>query len=112
MKTGISAAFGALMLLLGLFSTAANADIKAGQKAYLKSCKKCHGNGTKGAAMKTQQEWKEAFADDAKLFKAWHKDDKRAMEYIDSSKFERSAPDLKDFLYHYGSDSGNVPSCG
>ena len=63
-------------LALGLLSTAASADIKKGQKAYLKNCKKCHGNGTKGAAMKTQDEWEEAFEDDSAMMKEWHKGDK------------------------------------
>ena len=104
------AIFSAL-IALGLLSTAANADIKKGQKVYLKKCKTCHGNGTKGAAMKTQKEWAAAFENYAKIFRDWHKDDKKAMKYIDSSKFKKDAPNLKDFLYEYGSDSGNVPSC-
>lgn len=100
------------LILLGLFSSSANADVRKGQKAYLKECKKCHGNGTKGAAMKTQGEWEDAFANDAAVFKAWHKNDEKAMKFINSKKFEKLAPHLKDFLYEYGSDSGNVPSCG
>jgi len=102
----------AAFVALGLISTAANADIKKGQKAYLKNCKKCHGNGTKGAAMKKQSEWTAAFEKDAKIFKEWHKDDPKAMKFINSKKFEKLAPHLKDFLYEYGSDSGNIPSCG
>jgi len=101
----------ASLVALGMFSTAANADIKKGQKAYLKQCKKCHGNGTKGAAMKTQDEWEEAFEDNGALFKEWHKGT-NGEAYANGSKFEKSAADLKDFLYEYGSDSGNVPSCG
>jgi hypothetical protein len=75
-------------------------------------CKRCHGNGTKGAAMKTQSEWEEAFENDAKLFTEWHKDTPKAMKLIESKKFKKLAPHLKDFLHYYGSDSGNVPSCG
>jgi hypothetical protein len=89
----------------------ASADIKKGQKAYLKQCKKCHGNGTKGAAMKTQDEWEEAFEFDAEIFKEWHKGTK-AEKYVNGKRFKKYAPHLKDFLYEYGSDSGNVPSCG
>jgi cytochrome c5 len=101
----------ASLVALGMFSTAANADIKKGQKAYLKECKKCHGNGTKGAAMKTQDEWAAAFADNGAVFKTWHKGTK-GEAYAEGKKFQKSAPDLKDFLFEYGSDSGNVPSCG
>jgi len=87
------------------------ADVKKGQKAYLKTCKKCHGNGTKGAAMKSQDEWEEAFEDNAAIFKEWHKGSK-AEKFVNGAKFEKLSSDLKDFLYEYGNDSGNVPSCG
>lgn len=35
----------------------ASTDIKKGQRSYLKKCKRCHGNGTKAASMKTQEAW-------------------------------------------------------
>lgn len=110
MKKSSSIALGALMVTCVL-TTGANASVKTGQKAYMKTCKKCHGNGTKGAAMKTQAEWNKAFEDNAKLFREWHKNDPKAMKFIDSKKFEKYAPHLKDFLYEYGSDSGNIPAC-
>ena len=100
------------------FMTTAQADIKKGQKAYLKNCKKCHGNGTKGASMKSQEEWTELFEDDAALFIEKHeeitdpKQAKKAKKYVNSKKFKKAAPHLKDFLFEYGNDSGNVPSCG
>jgi cytochrome c5 len=110
MKKSTSVLFSTLVLM-GMFSASASADIKKGQKAYLKQCKKCHGNGTKGAAMKTQEEWEEAFEDDAALFKEWHKGTD-GEKYANGKKFGKYAQDLKDFLYEYASDSGNVPSCG
>lgn len=91
--------------------SSAQADIKKGQKAYLKQCKKCHGNGTKGSAMQTQDGWTAAFENDAEVFKKWHAGTK-GEKYTNSKKFKRSAPHLKDFLFQYASDSGNVPSCG
>lgn len=88
------------------------AEIKKGQKIYLKKCKRCHGNGTKGAAMMTQSEWEEAFQEDAILFIEWHEGTK-VEKFVSGKKFiKKYAPHLKDFLYEYGSDSGNVPSCG
>ncbi len=102
----------ASVVALGMFVSSANADIKKGQKAYLKQCKKCHGNGTKGAAMKTQDEWTAAFSNNNAGFVAWHKDDKISAKYIEGKKFKKYAPHLKDFLREYASDSGNVPSCG
>ena len=102
----------ASLVALGMFATSAQADIKKGQKAYLKQCKKCHGNGTKGAAMKTQIEWEKAFSNDNAGFVAWHKGDAKATKYVEGKKFKKYAPHLKDFLFEYASDSGNVPSCG
>jgi len=99
------------LLLSSTFTSTLSADIKKGQKAYLKQCKKCHGNGTKGAAMKTQDEWEAAFTDDNAGFKVWHKGSK-GEKYANAKKFKKYAPHLKDFLYEYASDSGNVPSCG
>jgi cytochrome c2 len=103
----------AAFLAMGILSTSAMADgdAKKGQKLYLKKCKKCHGNGTKGAAMKTQDEWSELFDDGAAGIIAAHKGDK-SEAFFKGDKFQKLAPDLKAFLYEYGSDSGNVPSCG
>jgi len=71
----------ASVVALGMFASTANADIKKGQKSYLKQCKKCHGNGTKGAAMKTQGEWADAFANDNAGFVAWHKGTRRKIRW-------------------------------
>lgn len=101
----------AVIVALGLMSTSASADIKKGQKGYLKKCKKCHGNGTKGAAMQTQAGWEELFANDAALIIEKHKGTK-AEKFFNGKKFKKLAPHFKDFLFQYGSDSGNVPSCG
>jgi len=99
------------VLALAAFATHASADIKKGQKAYLKTCKKCHGNGTKGASMQTQEEWEELFADDNELITEKHAGTK-GEKFFGGKKFKKKASHLKDFLFHYGSDSGNVPSCG
>ncbi len=111
MKKGTSLFLGAVVAL-GMLSTTASAEVKKGQKAYLKQCKKCHGTGTKGAAMQTQAGWTKAFADDGKVFKEWHAGEKKGNKYAQSKKFKKSAPHLKDFLFEYANDSGNVPSCG
>jgi hypothetical protein len=101
------------LVALGMLSTAANAagKIKKGQKGYLKTCKKCHGNGTKGAAMKSQDEWNDLFADGGAKIKALHKGDK-SEKFFNGKKFKKLAPHLNAFLYEYANDSGNVPSCG
>ena len=102
----------AVIVALGLMSTTASATIKKGQKGYLKTCKKCHGNGTKGASMKTQDEWTALFENDAAMIVEKHAGDKKAKKFFGSKKFKKLAPHLKDFLWQYGADSGNVPSCG
>ncbi len=98
------------LLIITLAALSAQADIHKGKKAYLKQCKKCHGNGGKGAAMKTQAEWTAAFENDAQGFKAWHKGT-RGEKYVHGKKFKKYSGHLKDFLFEYGSDSGNIPTC-
>jgi len=102
------------LFAVSALTTFASASIKKGQKYYLKDCKKCHGNGTKGAAMLDQDEWADMFVDGAEEIKATHEDseNKKAIKYFNSKKFRKHSPHLKDFLYEYGADSGNVPACG
>lgn len=113
LKKSVSIALASIFAISTLTSTV-SADVKKGQKYYLKDCKKCHGNGTKGAAMLDQDEWEEMFANENEEMIATHEDseDKKAIKYINSKKFKKHAPHLKDFLYEYGADSGNVPACG
>ena len=97
----------ALASLLGLMllSTTAMADVKKGQKIYLKNLKaSCGFSGAKFAHKHTQDEWEtfnEAgkFADEVKRLcpKATIKS-----KYI---------PHVYDFVYEYAKDSGKVPSC-
>jgi len=107
-KKSILLAVGACFLM----TTSLSADIKKGQKGYLKTCKKCHGNGTKGAAMNTQAGWTELFADNGALIISKHASIKKAKKTFKGKRFKKVRPHLKDFLFEYASDSGNVPSCG
>jgi len=107
-KKGFVALAASLVMALG--ATHAMADTQKGQKFYLKTCKQCHGTGTKGAAMHTQAEWDEVFANDGEKFIKGH-------EGVDGAErmlkfFPKIKDDLYDFLHFYGKDSGNVPSCG
>lgn len=100
------------MVTLAALSTTASADnVLKGQNAYLKNCKECHGNGTKGSAMNTQAGWEKLFDNDGAEIIKKHKG-KDGEDLFNSAKFQKLAPYLKEFLYKYGSDSGNVPSCG
>ena len=105
-----TSSFLAILVAVGTIVSTASADIKKGQKAYLKTCKNCHGNGTKGAAMHTQDEWDELFANGgAKIIKAHEKD--KSAAFFNGDGFKNQSQDLRDFLFEYGSDSGNVPTC-
>ena len=94
--------------LLGtvMFSSTATADVKKGQKLYLKKLKApCGISGAKFAHKHTQDEWEtiyEAgkFADEVK--KICPKVKKVKEKYV---------PHVYDFAYEYAKDSGNVPSC-
>lgn len=102
----------AVTAILGacVFFSTAHADVKKGQKLYLKACKECHGNGTKGAAMHSQAEWKKLFENNAKGMVDAHKgtDGENKMS---PSFFEKNGEHIFDFLHEYANDSGNVPSC-
>ena len=90
---------------VALLSGAANADIKKGQKIYLKKLKAaCGFNGAKFAVKHTQDEW-EALKESGK-FGAEVK--KICPKSHLKPKYEN---DLYDFVYEYASDSGKVPSC-
>jgi hypothetical protein len=106
--------FLAATVALSMMSATAFADAKSGQKVYLKMLKaKFNMNGTKFAAEHTVDEWTELFDNGAAGF---------IKEY--SAKYPAAAPmltdpankeklqEVGDFAKEYGSDSGNVPSCG
>lgn len=95
----------ASLLGLAVLSTSASADVKKGQKVYLKKLKaKCGFSGAKFAHKHTQDEWenlKEAGKFSAEVAKICPKATLK-------SKYET---DVYDFSYEYAKDSGNVPSC-
>ena len=104
-----------LSALLGSVGTSVlMADIKKGQKAYLKTFKsKFKMNGTKFAALHTQAEWEELFANEGKGFKkefvVIYPKSKKTLE---KKNIWKKLQHVKDFAIEYASDSGNVPSCG
>lgn len=95
-----------------MFVAGANASVERGQKLYLKNCRSCHGNGTKGAVLATQAGWDKWFANGGKTLIAKHNSPKAAASsaYFNGA-FKNQVKDLHDFLREYGSDSGNVPAC-
>ncbi len=100
-KLATAALLGTVML-----SSTATADVKKGQKLYLKKLKApCGISGAKFAHKHTQDEWENIyeagkFADEVK--KICPKVKKVKEKYV---------PHVYDFAYEYAKDSGNVPSC-
>jgi hypothetical protein len=93
--------------LTAMTGSVAQADVKKGQKIYLKKLKsRCGFTGAKMAGMHTQDEWEE-IREDGQLAEEIQKQCPKV-----KGLKERYLPDLYDFFYEYGSDSGNVPSCG
>ncbi|BCD61017.1 MULTISPECIES: hypothetical protein [unclassified Nitratiruptor] len=82
-----------------------------GLNAYKKLCVHCHGPAFKGAAMLYSDEWTQMFAENAKRLRKVHKDNPKAMKYIDSNYFIRRAKYLKRFLKNNARDMGVVRSC-
>ena len=106
-----------LMMLLAaaaMAATMAQADAKSGQKVYLKMFKAKFGmNGTKFAAEHTVAEWEELFADGAAGFiKEYGDRFPAAAPILNNDAMKDKIQDVGDFAKEYGSDSGNVPSCG
>lgn len=106
--------FLAAVVAASMMSTAAFADAKSGQKAYLKTLKaKFNMNGTKFAAEHTVDEWTELFANDAAGFiKEYSEKFPAAKPILTDPNNKEKLQDIGDFAKEYGSDSGNVPSCG
>jgi hypothetical protein len=103
----------ALLTGVALLSTASYADVKKGQKLYLKTLKsKCEMNGTKFAAQWSQSELEDA-KDEGKLTELFSAACPNAEKIINNKKFiETKLPHIYDFAHEYANDSGNVPSCG
>lgn len=102
------------LTVAALLAGTAQADSKAGQKVYLKTLKAKFGmNGTKFAAEHTVGEWEELFANDAAAFiKEYGERFPTAVPVLSNPEMKEKLKDIGDFAKEYGSDSGNVPSCG
>lgn len=96
----------AALLGLAVLSTTASADVKKGQKLYLKKLKApCNIGGATFAQKHTQDEWET-------IYEAGKFEDevKKICPKVKAVK-AKYVPDIYDFVYEYASDSGNVPSC-
>lgn len=104
----------AILAAAALTVSMVHADAKTGQKVYLKTLKAKFGmNGTKFAAEHTVSEWEDLFADNAKGFiKEYGEKFPSAIPVLTNPEMQEKLKDVGDFAKEYGSDSGNVPSCG
>ncbi|MFT7880628.1 MAG: cytochrome C [Sulfurimonas sp.] len=95
----------AALLGVAVLSTTASADVKKGQKLYMKKMKAaCGFSGAKFAQKHTQDEWEE--------INGAGKFAEEAAKICPGVKLkDRYVPHIYDFAYEYASDSGNVPSC-
>ncbi|MDD5159288.1 MAG: hypothetical protein PHI47_04500 [Sulfuricurvum sp.] len=103
-----------LLAAVALTASMAQADAASGQKVYLKNFKaKFNMNGTKFAAEHTVSEWEDLFANDAKGFvDEYGKRFPNALPVLANPEMKDKIQEVGDFAKQYGSDSGNVPSCG
>lgn len=105
-----------LMILasVALAVSVAQADVKSGQKAYLKMLKVSFAmNGTKFAAEHSAHEWEDLFADGAKGFiKEYGERFPKSQGTLNNPSNANHLQNIGDFAKEYGNDSGNVPSCG
>ena len=104
----------AVLAAAALMSAAAHADAAKGQKYYLKHLKpKFQMNGTKFAAQHTQDEWEELFEEKGEGFiQEYSEKYPKAKMWLENPKNWGKLQHIRDFTIEYGSDSGNVPSCG
>ena len=102
------------VLLGSTGSSVLMADVKKGQKYYLKSFKsKFKMNGTKFASLHTQDEWAELFENRAEGFiKEFSKNYPKSQKLLAKPNTWKKLQHVKDFAIEYANDSGNVPSCG
>ncbi len=95
-------------LALGVITTTSSADVKKGQKIFIKKFKKpCGFNGAKFASKHSQAKWKTIMSEGK--FK------EEMIKICPNIKAEdikdKWIQDIYDFSYEYANDSGNVPSC-
>lgn len=101
-------------MLISVANSSAFADVKKGQKIYLKTLKsKLHMNGVKFASLHTVDEWSQLFENKGEGFiKEFSKDYPNSAKVLHKKNIWKKLQHVRDFAIEYGSDSGNVPSCG
>ena len=93
-----------------LFSvTSLQADPDKGQRYFTKKLKKvCDLTGAEFAELHTQEQWKEIHSKENGIITEIKK---VCPKVRDSALKDKYIEHYFDFFYHYGNDSGNIPSC-
>ena len=98
----------AALLGMTLLSSTASADVKKGQKIYLKKLKApCNIGGATFAQKHTQDEWEE-FWDDGEF----QDETKKLCPKLNLNKIKKSWWEhIYEFTYEYGAGGSHVPKC-
>ena len=103
------------LAFLLLASTWVDAATYKGQKEFSKECSSCHSGGQSFVGTKTLMDWEDLMFNDARMLVNIHKksqEAKESLEYFQSKRFLKRMKHLKDFLFEYAKDSGQVAACG
>lgn len=89
------------------------ADVSKGQTYYKYILKPIVNiKGDKFTKQYTKKEWKEFFSNDADKFKKLLLEkNQKANKLIESNKFNKIKPHIKDFFIFYSKDSKNIATC-
>ncbi len=105
------------VLSISIFtSIALDAAVYKGQREFVKKCVKCHKSGQVFVSTKKKREWNVFMKNKGEKLAEVHMQSKNedaedSHEYFDSRGFTKNSKHLKDFLFEYAADSGNVPAC-
>ncbi|HUH42863.1 MAG: cytochrome C [Sulfurimonas sp.] len=105
------------ILSISIFaSVTLNAAVYKGQKEFVKKCVKCHKAGQVFVSTKKKREWNVFMKNKGEKLAEIHMESKdeaaeASREYFQSRAFTKNSKHLKDFLFEYAGDSGNVPAC-
>lgn len=87
---------------------------KVGQRSYLKRCSACHGEGSRGGNLYSQDEWQKIFANSgAELIELHDGEDnvEEIISYIKSDNFKKDSKRMLKFIQEFAYDSELIPTC-
>lgn len=102
-----------LIVLLTLLGSLYADDVVKGQTYYLYTLKDSLGyNGAVFSKQHTKKEWQKLFQNEAKgLKEKLIRQNPELKSFVNSEKFKKIIPFLKEFTIHYAKDVKNSPTC-